>query len=281
MAEFFDIAGFEVLGTLGQGARSTIYHVRDKKLNQFALKRVIRKDTSDQRFVDQALLEHKIASQFDHPSLRKSIKVIKQRAFIKMTEVLVLMEYVNGVTLEKENVEDVAHLIPLTVGVADGLSQMHDAGYVHADIKPANIMVTREGVIKLIDFGQSCPSGTVKERIQGTPDYIAPEQVKRRHITPKTDVFNFGATLYWMITGQNIPTMLGKKGQAGERVGSRPKCPSPIELNPEIPPALSTLVMDCVQTDPKARPATMALVRDRLDIAASQLRRARGQASAS
>ena len=63
---------------------------------------------------------------------------------------------------------------------------------------------------KVIDLGQSCPIGTVKPRIQGTPDYIAPEQVHRRPITPLTDVYNFGATMYWVLTRQHVPTALAK-----------------------------------------------------------------------
>ncbi len=275
MAEFNELAGYEVIGTLGHGARSTIYHVRDRRLNEFALKRVVRKSAAEQRFIDQALLEHKIATKFDHDALRKSLKVMKSGLF-RTSEVLVLMEYVAGVTLENEGLDDVAHLTKLTVGVADGLAQMHEKGFVHADMKPANVMVTHQGAIKIIDFGQSCEIGTVKERIQGTPDYIAPEQVKKQRITPLTDIFNFGATLYWMITKQNIPTMITrKKGKqvGGMKVSMNTKCPEPIDLNPSIPPALSTLVMDCVQIDPRRRPDSMAQVRDRLGIAAAQFRR--------
>lgn len=275
MAEFNELAGFEVIGTLGHGAKSTIYHVRDRRLNEYAMKRVVRKSQADQRFVDQALLEHKIANQFDHSALRKSLKVIKQGLF-RTTEVLVQMEYVDGLTLLDIPADNIPILTQMTVGVADGLEQMHRAGYVHADIKPHNIMVTKQGQIKLIDFGQSCATGTVKDRIQGTPDYIAPEQVQRRTITAKTDIFNLGATLYWMVTRENIPTLITKK--MGKQVGgmklSMDKgCPPPIELNPNIPPALSTLVMDCVQIDPRLRPDSMASVRDRLGIAAAQFRR--------
>ncbi len=274
MAEFNELGGYEVIGKLGHGAHSTIFHVRDKRLQEFAMKRVVKDHAKAQRFVDQALLEHKIANKFDHPSLRKSLKVMKQGLF-RTSEVLVLMEYVKGETLEEINLDNIAFLTQLTVDVADGLAQMHEKGFVHADIKPANIMVTREKKIKIIDFGQSCEINTVKDRIQGTPDYIAPEQVKKQRITPKTDIFNFGATLYWMITRQNIPTLITKKKgkQVGDmKISLQSKCPDPVELNPNIPPALSTLVMDCIQIDPRVRPDSMLQVRDRLDIAAAQFR---------
>ena len=149
---------------------------------------------------------------------------------------------------------------------------MHKAGYVHADIKPNNIMITGDNHVKIIDFGQSCPIGTVKERIQGTPDYIAPEQVQRRSIIPQTDVFNLGATMYWLLTQKHVPTLI-PKGNAGISLRTEDACKPPIELNPDVPPALSSLVMDCIHTDAPQRPDNMALVSDRLDIAAKQFKR--------
>ena len=283
MAEFSEIAGYDVLATLGVGARSTIYAVKNGKSELYALKRVVKSSPSDQRFMDQAILEHEVAKKFDHPTLRKSIKLIKQRNFIRTSEVLVLMEMVDGSTLEKHQPETVAETCRICKEVALGLGVMHKAGYVHADIKPNNIMVTETGEVKVIDFGQSCPIGTVKERIQGTPDYIAPEQVQRRSITPQTDVFNLGATMYWLLTRKHVPTLI-PKGQAGISLRTEDSCQTPMELNADVPPALSSLVMDCIHTEAPQRPETMSLVADRLDIAAKQfirrLQSAEGQDNA-
>ncbi len=272
MAEFSEILGYEVLATLGVGARSTIYAVKNGKNELYALKRVVKSSPSDQRFMDQAILEHEVAQKFDHPTLRKSIKLIKQRNFIRTSEVLVLMEMVDGYTLEKHQPETLAELCQICKEVAQGLGVMHKAGYVHADIKPNNIMLNDAGQVKIIDFGQSCPIGTVKERIQGTPDYIAPEQVQRRSIIPQTDVFNLGATMYWLLTQKHVPTLI-PKGAAGISLRTEDSCKPPIELNPEVPPALSSLVMDCIHTDAPQRPENMGLVADRLDIAAKQFTR--------
>ncbi len=272
MAEFSEILGYEVLATLGVGARSTIYAVKDGKSQLFALKRVVKSSPSDQRFVDQAISEHEVAQKFDHPTLRKSIKLIRQRNFIRTSEILVLMEMVDGATLEKHQPENLGALCQLCREVAQGLGVMHKGGYVHADIKPNNIMITDKGHIKIIDFGQSCPIGTVKERIQGTPDYIAPEQVQRRSITPQTDVFNLGATMYWLLTSKHVPTLI-PKGSAGISLRTEDTCKTPIEVNELVPPALSSLVMDCIQTDAPKRPDTMVQVADRLEIAARQFER--------
>ena len=101
---------------------------------------------------------------------------------------------------------------------------------------------------------------TVKERIQGTPDYIAPEQVHRRQITPKTDVYNFGATMYWVLTQQHIPTAMSTKSDSLVQGvdDARIERPTPaIELNPRVPKALSDLINHCVEVDPDKRPITM------------------------
>lgn len=277
MAEFHQIAGYDIVSTLGEGAHSTIYAVRDKTGQIMVLKRVIKEGPSQQRFIDQALAEHEVASKIDHPRVRKSIKLIKQRNVIRVSEVLVLMEMVDGRTLEQERPTDLLQVCQIFYQAAEALQAMHEAGFVHADIKPNNIMLVEGKGVKLIDFGQSCKSGTIKQRIQGTPDYIAPEQVRREAITERTDIFNLGATFYWLLTGQHLPTMIPKRNKGvTTRGGDEIRTGEPpIDINPEISPALSSLIMDCVQHKPFDRPANMGQVIDRLEIAALQIRRQR------
>lgn len=271
-----EIQGFQVLATLGYGARSTVFAVKDRYNQLYALKRVVKNSPADQRFLDQAIQEHQVASKLDHPVLRKSLKLFRQRALLRTSEVYVLMELVDGATLEQQRPEDMIDLCQICLQVTEGLAAMHRAGYVHADIKPNNILLNGHGQCKIIDFGQSCPIGTVKERIQGTPDYIAPEQVLRRQITPQTDVYNFGATMYWLLTGQYAPTILPRRdGLVNLR--SRAPLRSPRELNPQVPPALSQLVVQCLELDPLRRPKSIEEVSDRLMMAIAQLQRARDQ----
>lgn len=273
MSRLHEILGYEVLGTLGHGARSTIYAVKDSENHIFALKRIAKESPSDQRYLDQAILEHKVANKFNHPSLRKSFKLIQYRKFIRVSEVFVLMEMVDGITMEQHQTRDMIELVQLCEQAAVGLMEMHRCGYVHADIKPNNIIVTDRKTVKIIDFGQSCPIGTVKERIQGTPDYIAPEQVLRRRVTPQTDIFNLGATMYWLLTNRHVPTLI-PRGEIGLSLKTDDSCPPPRELNPQVSPALSSLIMDCIQQSPADRPDTMGRVYERLELAVAQLKRA-------
>jgi len=169
------LAGFNVLAELGRGAASIIYLVQDPRTKQiWALKHVMREDKRDQRFIDQTLREHEVGSTLDHPRIRRVEKLIKRRHYFTLKEVFLLMEYVDGVSLEVQRPQELAPLVNIFKQAAQGLAYMHQAGWVHADIKPNNIVVLDDGSVKIIDLGQSCQVGVVKPRIQGTPDYIAP-----------------------------------------------------------------------------------------------------------
>ena len=262
-----------VLAEVGRGAASVIYLVQDPKTKQiWALKHVVRESKKDQRFIDQTEQEYIIGSKLDDPLIRSVEKFIKNRALMQLKEVDLLMEYVDGISLEMEQPDSLIDNVAIFKLSAKALAHMHEKGFVHADIKPNNIIIVEDG-IKIIDLGQSCPVGFVKERIQGTPDYIAPEQVHRRPITGKTDIYNLGATMYWVLTGRHIPTALPK---GDSLVGSLDdqfiEKPTPInELVNGVPPRLEELILACVEVDPDRRPADMTVVADRLDLIHAQL----------
>jgi eukaryotic-like serine/threonine-protein kinase len=118
--------------------------------------------------------------------------------------------------------------------------------------------------VKVIDLGQAARAGTVKKRVQGTPDYISPEQVKLQPVTTRTDVYNFGATLYWALTGRNLPTLFTlEKGENSFLVDDQ--MASPRDLNPQVPETLSNLVMECVKVNVAKRPEMSDVIR-RLEI---------------
>jgi eukaryotic-like serine/threonine-protein kinase len=260
---------YEVLERLGEGARSTIYAVMEPETKQlYALKHVIRNDTKDIRFVEQMEAEFEISRQFNHPNLRKTYELkINKSMLLKVTEAFLVMELVDGKALDVRLPRELIDIVDTFIQAAQGLKAMHAMGYAHCDIKPNNIMRSESGHVKVIDYGQSCKIGTVKERIQGTPDYIAPEQVARRPISVQTDVFNLGATLYWALTNRVIPTLytVNKKGDNSFLLDTRIE--TPMDLNPRVPPALSNLVMEMVSTKPQKRPADMEQVLMRLELA--------------
>jgi serine/threonine protein kinase len=263
--DILSVGEFTIIRRIGSGARSTIYLATDELDGSLvALKRVIVEKPEDHRVVEQTELEYKVAGEIDHPYIRKCYRIRRIRSMFKIRELLLSMEHFDGKTLEDSPTLSLGDVLLVFRMVATGLNAMHQRGYVHCDIKPNNILISKSGTIKIIDLGQSCRIGTVKTRIQGTPDYIAPEQVKRKTLTPKTDIFNLGATMYWALTGKNVPTLIPKsKNDTG--LLKPPKCPAPHELKSQLPLGISMLVMDCVRNDPADRPSNMADVIAGLD----------------
>ena len=259
------VPGFDIIKRLGTGARTTIYLAIDEQSREeVALKRVVHENPQDDRILEQCETEYKVARKVNHPYVRKCYKLRKSRTMFKTSELIMSMEYLPGRTLEQSPTLSLVDVLLVFRMVAGGLNAMHQAGYIHCDIKPNNILISKSGTIKIIDLGQSCRSGTTKQRIQGTPDYIAPEQVKRKPLNPRTDIFNLGATMYWALTGKNIPTLIPKKDKFGLAVRQERKTPR--QIKPLIPEEVSMLVMDCCADEPKDRPDSMLTVISRLDI---------------
>ena len=263
--DILDIGGFTILGRLGNGARSTIYRAKDDEDGSIvALKRVVLERPEDIRVFEQTESEFKIAKKIDHPYIRKCFKLKKIKVLFRVRELLLSMELFDGQTLEECPGLSLGDVLLIFRMVATGLNAIHQNGFVHCDMKPNNILLNKSGSIKIIDLGQSCRIGTTKSRIQGTPDYIAPEQVKREPLGPRTDIFNLGATMYWALTGKNIPTLIPTK-KNGVGLLEKKECQPPHELKPLIPRHISQLVMSCVQENPSDRPRDMTEVVSNLD----------------
>ena len=118
----------------------------------------------------------------------------------RIRKVHLLTEYVNGKTLDICPAIPLPQLVQIFERIAAGLVHMHRRNICHADLKPNNIMLSRAGEVKIIDFGLARVRGEQRERIQGTPEFMAPEQVKHKMINDRTDIYNFGITMYRMVT---------------------------------------------------------------------------------
>ncbi|MHC4619852.1 MAG: serine/threonine protein kinase [Planctomycetota bacterium] len=229
--DILKVGGYSIIQRIGTGARSAIYLATNEEDNSVvALKRVILERPEDARIFEQVETEFRVARRIDHPYVRKYNQLKKIRSLFKTREMLLSMEYFDGQSLEEGP----------TLALVDVL-------------------------LILIDFGQSCKIGTTKPRIQGTPDYIAPEQVRRKPLGPRTDVFNLGATMYWALTGKNVPTLIPKK-RNGLGLVIPKNCPAPHEIRDKVPIGVSRLVMDCIRDNPAERPGDMMTVISRLDL---------------
>ena len=262
-----NVGDFKIIKRIGTGARSTIYLATDTQTgNNVALKRVIFERPEDSRIFEQVETEYKIAQQLDHPYLRKCYRLIKKRKLLRTQEMLLSMEMFYGRSLEEAPSLSLGDILLVFRMVATAINAMHQAGFVHCDIKPNNILMGKDGAIRIIDLGQSCKIGAIKTRIQGTPDYIAPEQVQRKHLSHRTDIFNLGATMYWALTGKNVPTLIPKKTELGIPIPQTTEFKTPHQIYRKIPKKVSQIVMQCVKQKPADRPANMAQIITRLDV---------------
>ena len=259
--------GYTIVDVLGEGAASVIYRATDPTTRQnYALKHVIRKTEKDTRFIDQLEGEFEVASKVRHPALRRCYDLKFNKTLLwKVTDAGLVMELFEGDPLEFRLPDSVPAIVDVFITTAAALDSLHAMGYVHCDLKPNNILVSPHGEVKVIDLGQAVKVGTKKTRIQGTPDYIAPEQVKLAAVTIRTDVYNFGATMYWALTRRKLPTLFtaGKKDNSFVLTDA---IPTPRDINRGVPEPLSHLVMECVRTSPSKRPNDMAIIAKRLDL---------------
>jgi serine/threonine protein kinase len=263
------IGRFHVLDTLGTGAHSTILHVRrSADARHYALKVVKIATSSEQKFLNQARHEFDVAKRFDHPNLIKIYALDEHRDWLfRIREIHLLIEYVQGKTLDTLQRLSVPRLVQIFEKVASGLVHMHRRSVYHADLKPNNIMLSRrKGEVKIIDYGLAWIRGTDKDRVQGTPEYMAPEQVTQRVVNEGTDIYNFGATMYRLLTFHLPPNAL-QAARDSSLVDARTwkQAIKPIQaFNSNAPRELCDLVHQCLSYFPTDRPARAVEIQEAL-----------------
>ena len=265
----FNPAGFDIIEMLGTGAHSSLWKVQSQKTGQICtLKRVVKINKDDAKFFDQTTNEYEVSQKIDHPSVRKVYKLNKVRKMFTVKELHLIMEFCTGKSLKEHIPNDLKQAVEIFLKSATAILKINQAGLVHADMKPDNIIVDQAGNVKIIDFGQCCEMGTIKNRVQGTPDFIAPEQVHKQPLTAKTDVYNFGATMYWCLTGKPGPMVLPPQGG----LASAPKSVAPpSKINPNIPVMLDRVVMQSMELAAQNRPDSMKEIVARLRIILEKL----------
>jgi serine/threonine protein kinase len=253
--------GYRVERMLGQGGMGTVYLAADTRLGRQVALKVLRRDLlRDDGARARFLREARVTAALNHPNFVGTHDLVQAGSLT-----FVVMEYVDGIDLGSY----LKHHGPLPIGlacdlvkqVAEGLQHLHEKGLVHRDIKPSNLMVTKEGGLKILDFGLARLSQgdlrreelTVTGTILGTPEYMAPEQARDpRAADIRADIYSLGATLYCLLTGRppfqaerSLDLVLAHMQTAPERLH---------RLRPEIPKALSALVDRMLAKDPIRRP---------------------------
>jgi len=270
----FRIGRFQVLGTLGKGAHSTLLHIyRSADGRNYALKVVPISGPEDLKFLEQARHEFRVSQMLDHKNLIKIYALEESKDWLfRIRKAHLLIEFVNGKTLDTCPPLRLPMLVQVFNRVADGLVHMHRRKVYHADLKPNNIMISRSGDVKIIDYGLATIQGEGKGRLQGTPEYMAPEQAKHKMVNERTDIYNLGATMYRMVTCRLPPSTLQQEGGLPIDSTTWARMLKPVqELNPKAPAALCDLIHRCLSFDAQKRPERMSEVQSALDHLADEL----------
>jgi len=266
-----DIPNYRLVEKLGEGANSAIYRARNMRNGKdYAVKVVKIVKPEDAGFVELLKAEHAIANAIDHEVVRKVYELRLLRHRLRVRGAILFMEYVNGISMAaREFHRPLGEILGLFIKAAEGLHAMHQAGYVHADLKPNNMMVTTEEAVKLIDLGQSAKLHEAKPRIQGTLNYIAPEQVSRKELDARTDVFGLGASLQMVLTGKAVKTELNSTATIHSQslVGRRLSTHVDESSRDGLPACVIRLIADCCRFESDDRIADMPALIQRFELA--------------
>ncbi|MDQ2902658.1 MAG: protein kinase [Chloroflexota bacterium] len=249
---------YQLQESIGRGGMATIYRGRDLRMDRVVAIKVLREVYStDPKFVTRFQREAKAASALQHPN-------IVQVYDYGQTEgnYFIVMECIEGTDLRRylrsRGLLDIDRAIIIAHDVALGLGAAHRRGIVHRDVKPQNILVGRDGSIKLTDFGIASVYKDINaERLTttgmtlGTVQYYAPEQAQGEIVSPAADVYALGIVIYEMLTGRTPFDGDTPVAVAMQHIQDLPVPPS--QLNPNIPPALEDIIMRCLEKIPEMR----------------------------
>jgi eukaryotic-like serine/threonine-protein kinase len=246
------ISHYKILEKLGEGGMGVVYKAQDTKLDRFVALKFLpphlnASEADKARFVQEA----KAASALNHPNVC-TIHDIQEHD----GQMFIVMEYVEGQTLqEKKSNISYKQAIDIGVQVADGLAAAHEKGIVHRDIKPENIMIRKDGIAQIMDFGLAKLQGvsrlTKEGSTVGTAGYMSPEQVQGQDADHRSDIFSFGVVLYELLTGGLPFKGIHETALAYEIVNVDPAPMSSVK--PEIDATLDAIVLECLEKDPNER----------------------------
>lgn len=265
-----DIPGYEVLAKIGEGGRGTVYRARQLSLDRLVAVKILSPElVSDAEYTTKFLQEARAAAKLSHPNIVQAIEAGVHHGIWYF-----VMELVESGSLHERLASIGKFSEPETLDIAQQMAQALDfawrrAHMVHRDIKPANILLTADGRAKLADLGLAQRHGTPADKsgfTEGTPQYCSPEQCRgEANLDIRADLYSLGATLYHLICGR--PPFDGDNPAVvmGKQITDPP--PTPRGLNPNISPALETIILKLLAKEPAQRfqsPADLLKELDRL-----------------
>ncbi|WP_029321046.1 Stk1 family PASTA domain-containing Ser/Thr kinase [Butyrivibrio sp. AE3004] len=244
---------YEILEKIGTGGMSDVYRAKDHKLNRPVAVKVLKQEFSENdNFVSKFRVEAQAAAGLMHPNIVNVYDVGDENGIH-----YIVMELVDGITLkryiEKKSRLSVKEAVSIAIQVAMGLEAAHNNHIIHRDIKPQNIIISKEGKVKVTDFGiaKAATSNTITSNVMGSVHYTSPEQARGGYSDAKSDVYSLGITLFEMLTGR-LP-FNGDTTVAIAIKHIQEELPSPAEFSDEIPISVEKIVMKCCQKSPDRR----------------------------
>ena len=268
-----ELPNYRIIEKLGVGAQSRLFRARCMRSGKdYTVKYVTVQKPEDMTIVELLRAEHEIGMAVDHPSVRKVFELRMLRRRLRVRGAILFMEYVDGESMSEKGDRSVDDVLRLFVEVSQGLHAMHMAGFVHADLKPGNILVNTEGRAKIIDLGQSARRHAAKVRVQGSIHYMAPEQVERGNLDQRTDVFGLGATLHRILTGKPIATGMNQTvNLRAQGMIGRLRMQDETSPTEGLPAPIARLIADCCAQSPSERPEDMLALITRLELTRTML----------
>ncbi len=249
---------YEILEKIGTGGMSDVYKAKCHKLNRFVAVKVLKQEFSENaNFVSKFRVEAQAAAGLMHPNIVNVYDVGEENGIY-----YIVMELVEGITLKKY-IEKKARLsykeaVSIAIQVSLGIEAAHNNHIIHRDIKPQNIIISKEGKVKVTDFGiaKAATSNTITSNVMGSVHYTSPEQARGGYSDEKSDIYSLGITMFEMLTGR-VP-FNGETTVAIAIKHIQEELPSPREFVPEIPAGVELLVLKCCQKSPDRRYQSMA-----------------------
>ncbi len=244
---------YEILEKIGTGGMSDVYRAKDHKLNRPVAVKVLKQEFSENdNFVSKFRVEAQAAAGLMHPNIVNVYDVGDENGVH-----YIVMELVDGITLkryiEKKSRLTVKEAVSIAIQVAMGLEAAHNNHIIHRDIKPQNIIISKEGKVKVTDFGiaKAATSNTITSNVMGSVHYTSPEQARGGYSDAKSDIYSLGITLFEMLTGR-LP-FNGDTTVAIAIKHIQEDLPAPVEYNDDIPVSVNKIVMKCCQKSPDRR----------------------------
>ena len=244
---------YEILGRIGSGGMSVVYKAKCHTLDRLVAIKVLKEEfASDENFVSKFKMEAQAAARLSHPNIVNVYDVVDEGNLH-----YIVMELIEGITLksyiEKKGFLENKEAIGIAIQVAQGIAAAHEQHIIHRDIKPQNMIISRDGNVKVADFGiaRAVSSQTMNATAVGSVHYISPEQARGGYCDERSDIYSFGITMYEMVTGR-VP-FEGDNTVAVALAHLETPITPPSQLNPVVSSGLEQIILKCTQKKPDRR----------------------------